>query len=273
MNNTKTYLINDYKGPRPRLEDDFYVWYNYNWLTTNKIPDDDIRYTHFIQVQLDINDKLRKILESDAFPLGSVLYRSFLNSTYRNSKCLDELKELTKIVDSVKTLEELIQMATRLLFINVSTLFNISIDANIYSSCNNILYFGQPSLGLPDRAYYHDAKYKKIRQSYYDMICGLYATTYPSMDKKTINSMASLIIEMETKMSIIFLSPTDKRDSESIYHQVNISDLKNQYSIIDFNSIVQIFCLLSDDIVIEQNFMSIIMEHHKDPTINYFKQL
>jgi len=273
MNNKKTYVVNDYKGPRPRLEDDFYVWYNYDWLINNKIPDDEVKYTHFVQVQLDINNKLRKIMESDTFLLGSNLYKSFLNTSYRNSRCLDELRELLKIVDNVQTLDELVQMATRLQFINVNTLFSISIDANIYSSCNNILYIGQPTLGLPDRAYYHDAKYKEIRQTYYDTICKLYSETHPSMIKETINSIATLMIEIETKMSIIFLSSAEKRDSEEVYHQVNVSDLKKEYSLIDFESIIQILCLLSDDIVIEENFLNIIMEHHKDPSINYFKQL
>jgi len=269
----KTYTIKDYKGPRPNISDDFYGWYNYEWLRSNKIPDDEIRYTHFVQVQLEINNKLRKILETNIFPLGTVLYNSFLNSEYRNLRCIDELKDLLKIVDKVSTYDDLIQMAARLLFINVSTLFNISVDANIYSSCNNILYLGQPSLGLPDRAYYHGEKYQKIRQTYYDTICKIYTELYPSYDLQKINELASLLLEMEKKLSIIFLSSADKRDSESIYHQVSLDIASKLYPSLKLDNIIQIFCLLSDDIVIEQNFRNIIMEHHKDPSINYFKQL
>ena len=272
-NKHKTYIINDYKGPRPKLSDDFYGWYNYDWLNENKIPDDDVRYTHFIQAQLDINNKLKKILEMNSCPLATILYNSFLNSKYRNLKCLDELKDLLRIVDNVSSYDELIQMATRLLFINVSTLFSINIDANIYSSCNNIMYIGQPSLGLPNRAYYHDEKYKKIRQKYYDTICKIYTEMYPTYTIEKINELATLFIEMETKFSIIFLSSADKRESESIYHQVLLETAKKSYPTLKIEMIIKILCLLSDDIVIEQNFRNIIMEHHNDPTINYFKQL
>ena len=211
-NKQKIYTINDYKGPRPKISDDFYGWYNYEWLISNKIPDDEVRYTHFVQAQLEINNKLKKILDTNVFPLGTILYKSFLNSEYRNSNCINELKELLKMIDKVNTYDDLIQMSTRLLFINVSTLFSISIDANIYSSCNNIMYLGQPSLGLSDRAYYHGDKYKHIRQEYYDTICKIYAELFPTYDTEKINALASLLIEMETKLSIIFLGSADRRD-------------------------------------------------------------
>jgi putative endopeptidase len=272
-NKHKTYIMNDYKGPRPKLSDDFYVWYNYNWLNENKIPDDDVRYTHFIKTQMEINIKLKKILETNAYPLATILYNSFLNSKYRNLKCLNELKDLLKIVDNISSQDELIQMATRLLFINVSTLFSITIDANIFSSCNNIMYIGQPSLGLPNRAYYHDKKYKKIRQTYYDTICKMYTEIYPSYTIEKINELATLFIEMETKFSILFLGAADRRDSESIYHQVSLDSAIKSYPTLKIDMIIQILCLLSDDIIIEQNFRNIIMEHHKDQTKNYFKQL
>jgi putative endopeptidase len=222
ISNKNKYVLNDYKGPRPRLNDDFYGWINYKWLNSNSIPDDEIRYTHFIQTQLDINNKLNKILESNIFPLGTILYNSYLNKSYIDTKCLDELKEVLKIVDMINTYEDIITVATRLLFINVSTLFSISVDANIYSSCNNILYLGQPSLGLPDRAYYHDAKYENIRQSYYETICKIYKEINPKLSDSEINYMASSVLSIEKELAIIFMSSSDKRDTESIYHQIKL---------------------------------------------------
>jgi putative endopeptidase len=269
----KTYVLNDYKGPRPLLNDDFYGWMNHRWINSNSIPDDDIRYTHFIETQIEINSKLKKILESDVLPLGTILYNSYLNKSYKNTKCLDELKEILKIVDMINTYEDLITVATRLLFINVNTLFSVSVDANIYSSCNNILYMAQPSLGLPDRAYYHDNKYNNIRQNYYDTICKIYKEIYPKTPDSSINYMASLVLSIEKELAIIFLSSSDRRDSESVYHQIELEAAIKKYPKLHIDSIIQILCLLSDDLIIEQNFLNIIMEHQKDPEKNYFKQL
>jgi len=182
----KDYILNDYNNGRPKLNDDFYGWVNYDWLKNNKIPDDESKLTHFTYTQLNINNDLRNIIESNIYPLGTILYNSYLDTKYKNEKCLLELKHVIKIVDMVSTYKDLITMAVRLLFINVSTLFNLSIDSNIYSSCTNILYITQPTLGLPDRAYYHDLKYEKIRQEYYNTIYLIYKNMYPEMSNDEI---------------------------------------------------------------------------------------
>jgi len=269
----KDYILNDYNNGRPKLNDDFYGWVNYDWLKNNKIPDDESKLTHFTYTQLNINNDLRNIIESNIYPLGTILYNSYLDTKYKNEKCLLELKHVIKIVDMVSTYKDLITMAVRLLFINVSTLFNLSIDSNIYSSCTNILYITQPTLGLPDRAYYHDLKYEKIRQEYYNTIYLIYKNMYPEMSNDEIIELTSLIINIETKLAIIFLNNADKRQINSIYHEISVSDAINKYPNLHIDSIIKILCLLSDDIVIEENFLNIIMEHSSNPETDYFKQL
>ena len=269
----KIYILNDYNSGQPKLNDDFYGWVNYDWLINNKIPDDESKLTHFTYTQLNINYDLKKILESNIYPLGTILYNSYLDTKYKNEKCLFELKQIIKIVDMVKTYKDLITMAVRLLFINVNTLFNMSIDSNIYASCTHILYITQPSLGLPDRAYYHDLKYDKIRQEYYNTIYLIYKNIYPEMSNDEIIELTYLIINIEKNLAIIFLNNTDKRQVNSIYHQISISDAINKYPNLHIDSIIQILCLLSDDIIIEENFLNIIMEHSSNPETNYFKQL
>lgn len=269
----KKYIINNYQGQKPLPTNNFYEWNNYDWLKTTIIPDDKSSYNNFIHTQININNKLKKIIEFNLFPLGTILYNSYINTNYKNTKCLDELKELLKIIDDVDSYKTLIQMSIRLLFINVNTLFIINIDANIYSSCNNIMYISQSTLGLPDRAYYHDIVHQKIRQKYYNTICELYKELYPELTNKKINLLATLIINIEKKLSIIFISETNKRDISSIYHKITLEKANIMYPGLYLNSIIEILCLLTDNKIIEQNFINIIMEHHNDISINYFKQL
>ncbi len=273
LHSKKVYVLNDYKSSRPSANDDFYGWVNHKWINSNSIPDDEIRYTHFIQAQLGINNHLKKVLESNVYPLGTVLYKSYTDITYKNTKCVSELKELVDIVNIVRTYEDLMCMVARLAFINVSTLIGMGVDTNVYSSCNNVLYIGQPSLALPDRAYYFDEKYRKIRQEYYDTICKTYQVIYPEYDMEKINNLATLIIDIEKKLAILFMNSADRRDTDSVLHQLKYEDIVNKYPKLHFDSVIQTLCLLSDNNLIEENFMNIIMEHYRNPKKNYFHQL
>jgi len=270
---THTYIIKNYNDPRPKLEDDFYTHINYEWLRSNKIPEDEDKYTHFLETQNFINDKLRKILESNLYPLGTILYNSYLNISYRNIYCIEELKEILKLVDIVKNDVDLIQMNARLQFINVEVLFGINIDIDSFSSCNHILYINQPTLGLSNKIYYQNDKYKHIKQSYYNMICQIYKELYPKYTNTEINSIASLILNIETKLSIILLDNTEQRNVNEVSNKVKLNHANNKYKKLYIIEFINTICTLAEDIIIESNFDEIIMEHSKKDSTNYFKQL
>lgn len=269
----KNYIVNQYNNGKPSHYNDFFGWANYDWIKNNKIPDDEVKYTHFILTQLTINNQLKEIIQSNTFPLATQMYNSYKNMTYRNDHCLGQLKELLKLIDAVNTKESMIITSAKLAYIGVSTLFNISIDSNIFNSNENIFYIGQPSLGLPDREYYHNQKHSKIKQKYYETICLVYKEIYPNLTISQINNIASLLIDIESKMSIIFLSNADRRDADSTYHLVSYNDLQEKYPKLHLNLFIKTLCKLSSDIITKNNFKSLLMEHHKDMSINYFKQL
>ena len=269
----KNYIVNQYNNGKPSYYNDFFGWVNYDWIKNNKIPDDEVKYTHFILTQLTINNQLKKILKENTFPLATQLYNSYINMSFRNSHCLEQLKNLLNLIDLVDTKERIIITSAKLAYIGVSTLFNISIDSNIFNSNENIFYIGQPSLGLKDREYYHNQKHATIKQKYYETICLVYKEIYPNLTIAQINKIASLLIDIESKLSIIFLSNADRRDADSTYHSVSYNDLQNKYPKLHLNLFIKTLCKLSSDVVTKQNFKTILMEHHKDISINYFKQL
>ena len=69
------------------------------------------------------------------------------------------------------------------------------------------------------------------------------------------------------------MSNADRRDADSTYHYVSYNDLQNKYPKLHLNLFIKTLCKLSSDVVTKQNFKTILMEHHKDISINYFKQL
>jgi predicted metalloendopeptidase len=212
------------------------------------------------------------------YPLATILYNSYLDESYINEYCMDELRQLMEIVDLIKTPEDLIIMSTRLLFINVNTLFSLSVDASVNSSCKMIAYFGQPNLGLPDRAYYNDIKFKIIKQKYYETICKLHKLLYPNLSDNEINLIASIIIKIEKALSIIFMSNADRRNTDLIFHELSLLDANIKYPKLQMNNIIKMICICVNSIkneeeLIEENFTKIIMEHSINEETNYFKQL
>jgi putative endopeptidase len=268
----KKYIIKNYNEGKPSIVDDFYGWVNYSWIRSNKIPDDETKYTHFIQTQLIINNHLREILENNTFPLASKLYNSYIDMSYRNENTLNELTDIINMVNKVQTDKELIIMCGKLLFMGVSTLFNISIDANVFISSENIFYIGQTSLGLPDREYYHNSKHSEIKKKYYETICLIYKEIYPDYSVDKINNIASILIDIESKLSIIFLSNADKRESEATYHKINYDNLRSTYPKLYLDILIETLCSLSSNSITIEHFSTILMEHKNDST-NYFKQL
>ena len=269
----KTYIVNRYDNGKPRKNDDFYGCTNYEWIRNNTIPEDEVKYTHFIQTQLAINNDLKAIIENNSFPLATQMYNSYTNMTYRNRHCLNQVKEIIELINQTSSFDDLIKISAKLAYIGISTFFNVSVDANVFTSTQNIFYIAQPTLGLPDREYYHNPKHQRIRQKYYETICLTYKELYPQMSTEQINSTASFLIDIEAKLSIIFLSNADRRDADSTYHEISFSELSTKYPKLKLNLFIETLCTLSEGIVRTSHFQNMLMEHHKNNSTNYFKQL
>jgi predicted metalloendopeptidase len=259
--------------PKPSYEDDFYGWANYKWIKNVNIPDDEIIYTHFVQTQKKINKQLKLILESNIYPFGLTLYESYIKS-YDSDTCKNDLKILVNIVDTIKTYNDLMIIATKLLFFDVNTLFDLSVETNIYKNKEHkeyILFITQPSLGLSDREYYHNSKFGHIRYKYYDMIRRTHIELYPEMNIDDVNKIAQIIINIETQLAIILLDHEYKRNITQTYHNIDLSSMIKSYSDIYVGNIIETLSLLTNNPTCI--FKSIIMEHHNDVEVNYFKQL
>jgi len=269
----KQYILKQYTNKRPLLDNDFYGWANYDWIKLNQIPEDEVKYTHFITTQSSINIQLREILENNNFLLATTLYKSFIDQKYRHKYSLLQLIKLLSIVDNINSRQKLIITAAKLSYIGISTIYNLFIDANLYNSNENICYIDEASLGLPNRDYYYDEKYKHILQKYYETICLIYKELYPLMSINELNNKAKLIIDIEKKISIILMSNTDRRNSNLIFHLTNYKTLKTKYKNLYINLFIKTLCKLTHNTVSKHRFNNIILTHYPNDDMNYFKQL
>lgn len=122
---------------KPKYYDNFYAWANYDWMNNNKIPDDEVRYTHFLYVQNNINNELNNILETNKYPIATKLYKSYCDENYRENNSKSDIRMILNIIDKCENFKDLMYVATILLAYNVDIVFHVMIDANIYDSSKN----------------------------------------------------------------------------------------------------------------------------------------
>lgn len=268
--------MNNYKE-KPRLNDDFYGYINYDWIKSNKIPDDETRFTHFIETQLRINKQLKKLLEDKNSKYSELehpiqFYKSYLNEEYRESKCINRLKKLISIIDDIKTYKDLLLKSVDLLLLNINVFFTLSIDTNIFNSNENILFVSQQRLGLPNKNYYHNDKYLNIKKQYYVTIKDIHREIYNNKTDDELNKITKTIMNIEDDIAIILLNPDDRRDTDKVYHTETLKSIDKKYPYLHFLEVIDRLCLLSDNIVSKTYFQNILMEHYNDEK-NYFRQL
>jgi predicted metalloendopeptidase len=271
------YKVNNYEK-KPSLNDDFYGYINYDWIKANKIPEDETRYTHFIETQLRINKELRDLLENKSNKYPELvkpiqLYKSYLDKEYRESKCINRLKKLTHIVDDIKTYKDLLVKSVDLLLLNTNAFFIMSIDTNIFDSNQNIIYISQQKIGLPNKNYYHDNKYLNIKKQYYKTIKDIHKEIYNKLSNDDLDKITKTIMNIEDDIAIILLNPDDRRDADKVYHKETLDSINKKYPDLYFKDVINRLCLLSDNTVNLNNFKDILMEHHNDNEQNYFNQL
>lgn len=251
------------------INDDFYNYVNYKWLNNNIIPDDEIDLNNFTELQKKIYDIIENIIKLNIFNPATKLYNSYIDMEYRNLSSINELKKVITITENIKNYDDLINIATILLFINVDTLFKIDIDNNIFLKNETIIFLSQPKLGL-QKEYYLNKNFINIKQKYYDTICQLYIELYPDMNIKDINILVTTILNIETKLSIILLNNIELNDISNNYKQISVDEFIKKYSI-NIKNIFNILIKLSENNIKDINKLIVIS--HNNFEYDYFNQL
>ena len=197
---------------------DFYTATNYEWLQKTKLSDDEIRKSKFTILQSKIDIDIEKIILSDEFKPYKKLYDSYMNIEYRNKNSMNEIKSIIDIINKVNTTNDLIRISTILLFFGIDTLFDISVESDLYNSHKYILYLGQPKLGLPNELY---NTANNITSKYNLYINKIFNIFYNRTNYK--------ILEIEKTLCSFFLSKIEEKDYINSYHKYNIDEIKDNY--------------------------------------------
>jgi predicted metalloendopeptidase len=213
--------------------DDFFQFVNGDWLAKNPIPPDEAQWGSFYKLRFDVEGQLRAILDEivakDNVAPGSdeqkVLdfYKSAMDVETRNRLGIAPLTEHLKKIDGITNASDLNRVIGDLHREGIGAFWIGAVGQDEKQSDVMAFQLYQGGLGLPDRDYYlnDDEKSKKIRADY-----EVYVTDLLRMAgiEKDPAASAAMIMQLETRLAKVSLTPVELRDVEKMYNKMTLAE-------------------------------------------------
>ncbi|MGL5034370.1 MAG: hypothetical protein ACRC6M_11285, partial [Microcystaceae cyanobacterium] len=228
----------------------FYQFATGNWLKNAVIPDDKTGVSSADELNEQNNQKIQKIiLESQAkssqSPKGSIIqqvgdfYTAGMNTELLGKLGATPLKPELDKINALSSKKELIPLLAYQSLIGVNGIVDQGVSPDKKQATVNVLYLGSASLPVGNREFYLSPDFAPKRQAYLTYIAKMLslAGENPSL----ANTQAKTILEMETALAKVKLSPTEIRDVDKTYNKFTLAQLQKDYPNFDWQ---QYFSLL-----------------------------
>src|SRR5581483_8281790 len=216
------------RDTRVRPGDDFFRYALGNWYTRAQIPPDQTQTGADTEISAKVREQLRVIIEDstkqsddpEKTRIGG-LFSSFMDEAFIES--LDE-KPLRAALDRIAQIANkddfLISMASASSGFG-SSLFWLRIEPDAELP-TNVLYLGQPELGLSSPDYYLSAAFDSQKTAYRDYI----ARTLRLVGYAAPDASAAKIVGLETDIAKVSWSQTQRRDIAATYNPITVIALQ-----------------------------------------------
>jgi putative endopeptidase len=225
--------------PAVRAQDDLFRHVNGKWLATFEIPADKSNYGSFTKLSDQAEADLRKIIEELAagkHKKGSVeqkvgdMYASFMDEAAVEKAGAKPLADTLKTIERIKTKQDLVKTMALLGKQGVRGAFGAAIFPDQKKSDEYGFYLGQSGLGLPDRDYYLDPKFKDKLDAYGPHIERM--LTLAGVADAAAKSKA--IVALETRLAQASWTRVERRDREKNYNKMTRAELAALAPGVDF---------------------------------------
>ncbi len=216
------------KNVRP--QDDFFRYVNGSWIAKTEIPADKPVFGSFFLLRDKSESNLRAIIEeavkSDS-PAGSEsrkigdLYKSFMDEPRIEALGIKPIEPELSKVDAISGKPALLEQLAEFQRDGMFGLFAMFVSNDAKQSDRNIVYLNQGGLGLPDEAYYREAKYQPIREKYLAHLEKMFELAHFADPK----GAASRVMGVETKLAKIHLDRVKSRDRTLTYNKLTVPAL------------------------------------------------
>ena len=235
-------IANIDKSVDPR--DDFYQFANGTWIKNTTIPAQESRWGSFNELADRNNDNLKKILEecaadkmakpgSNKQKIGD-FYRVGMDTLKLEKEGYGPIIPLLTSVNKINNKTDLLKTTGELHAKGLSGLFAFVVEADMKSSNDNAVYFGQTRLGLPDKMYYTDAKFESIRTAYKKHIENIFSLLGDKADVALKN--AETIFSIESQLADGSMGRIELRDPDKQYNKFTKADFFKKQNNLDLNT-------------------------------------
>ena len=213
--------------------DDFFRHVNGGWLAKKEIPPDRTVSGSFVDLAEQAETSLRAIAEeasakSDDAPGSEIakigdLYSSFMNEASVERLGLLPIVEDLDRVTAIRDKRGLVAALALLGRGGVSGAFGVNVAPDAKKSDENIIYFSQAGLGLPDESYYREAAFAKVRAAYIGHIENMFTLA----ERPEPKASAEKVMALETKLAAKHWDRVKNRDRTLTYNKMDRKTLAN----------------------------------------------
>jgi len=214
-----------------RPQDDLFRAVNGVWLAKTRIPADRSDYGAFVLLAEKAEKDLRAIIEECAVAKNNVpgserqkvgdLYASYMDEARAEQLGAQPIAAKLAAIDGLKTKAGLARLLAELHLAGVAGTLGCSVEPDAKKSDEYILYLSQSGLGLPDRDYYWDTRYKSKLAAYGRHVQRM-LTLCKLADAK---AAAAEIVALETRIAKAQWSKVDNRDNIKTYNKKTLAEL------------------------------------------------
>ena len=238
--------------------DDFYSFCNGTWAREHPIPEDKAFWSGSAELFERNRYILVKILEKcTTMPhekldhvqkmLGDFYY-SGMNEVNIELLKFKPVEEYVRKVDMANNREDLLKVAMDLHSIGIPCLFSWDSSTDAKNSEVYAMYLKQGGISLPNRDYYFDDSFDKLRKEYIKHVANMFALYGFSHDAAT--KAAGVVFRLETSMAQVSRRPEELRDPEKNYNRISLNEIGNRFPAIDFRSYFEQISLPKVDYVV-----------------------
>lgn len=228
----KTDILSGHLDTMVRPANDFFDYANGGWIRQNPIPDAYKSWGIAYLVQDDLYNRLKRINEQagdkkeDSIAKKiAAFWKSGMDTVAVNKTGITELAPEWKLIDAIRTREDLLNTVAVLNTKGIGPMFAAYITQDDKNSARMAFYLHQGGLGLPNRDYYFntDERTARIREAYPGHIQNILRLS--GMDEAQARAQSAAIFALERKLAASSRKLEDLRDPYANYHKFAVASL------------------------------------------------
>jgi putative endopeptidase len=257
---TNNYLFAQ-NSKKIKLEDDFYVYANSEWLDSVKIPQNETSVGTFETINKVTNKRLITILEDlsknkklkansnekklfDFYSIG-------LDTIVLESKGLEPLLKQFGKIDDIKSKEEFINYIALSYKNGQGYFFGFDVVQDEKHSKVNTVFLEQTSLTLSSPQVYNDNSdfFKNIRLAYLKYLNTIFYLTNSDLNKSNI--AANQVLDFDTEIAKAYLSLQDRYNVDLTYNKMTIEELEKLTPNLKWSKIFKLMGFSTSSVVVQ----------------------